>query len=190
MHDDYRAQHILREKMSNSTAGFLAKNTGFHGFLWFFEAPTPFTCTKAYLRYLMSLAVILLLIAMLTAGPGRLYRIARSHVSTIARTDCMLIINYLSKSNCKKCAQKNRHLENWKQKPKSRNPIAGCTYWSEVWWKVSLGLRGARPAAPRLDPGLMNQRRRQFHVSVVNKIGTAYMHQVLELKFSHLYWTK
>ena len=168
---------------------FFGKMPDFTECFLFFEHPAPLTCTKAYLRYLMSLAVILLLIAMLTAGPGRLYRIARSHVSTIARTDCMLIINYLSKSNCK-CAQKNRHLENWKQKLKSGNPIAGWTCWSEVWWQVSLGLRGARPAAPRLDPGLMNQRRRQFHVSVVNKIGTACKHQVLELKFSHLNWTK
>ena len=61
--------------------GFFGKNAGFHGiFLLFFEPPTPLTCTKAYLRYLMSLAVILLLTAMLTAGPDRLYRVARSHV--------------------------------------------------------------------------------------------------------------
>ena len=61
--------------------GFCGKNAGFHGiFLLFFEPPTPLTCTKAYLRYLMPLAVILLLIAMLTAGPDRLYRVARSHV--------------------------------------------------------------------------------------------------------------
>ena len=39
----------------------------FTEFLVFFEHPTPLTCTKAYLRYLMSLAVTLLLIAMLTA---------------------------------------------------------------------------------------------------------------------------
>jgi len=100
MHDDYRAQHILREKMSNFTAVFLAKNDGFHGFFWllFFEPPAPLTCTKAYLRYLMSLAVILLLIAMLTVGPVRLYRVARATFtcSTIARTDCrpMLMDNY------------------------------------------------------------------------------------------------
>ena len=84
MHDDYRAQHILREKKGQISQRFLAKNAGFHGIVWllFFEPPTPLTCTKslAYLRYLISLAVILLLIAMLTAGPDRLYRVARSHV--------------------------------------------------------------------------------------------------------------
>ena len=41
-------------------------------FLLFFELPTPLTCTKAYLRYLMSLTVILLLIVMVTAGPERI----------------------------------------------------------------------------------------------------------------------
>ena len=81
MHDDYRAQHFTGENVKFH-GGFLAKNAGFHGIFWllFFEAPTPLTCTKAYLRYLMSLAVILLLSAMLTAGPDRLYRVARSHV--------------------------------------------------------------------------------------------------------------
>ena len=61
---------------------FFGKMPDFTEFFWllFFEPPTPLTCTKAYLRYLMSLAVILLLIAMLTAGPDRLYRVARSHV--------------------------------------------------------------------------------------------------------------
>ena len=67
VHDDYRVYHILREKMSNFTAVFLAKMPDFTEFLVFFEHPTPLTCTKAYLRYLMSLAVTLLLIAMLTA---------------------------------------------------------------------------------------------------------------------------
>ena len=84
MHDDYRAQHILRGKVSNFTAVFWQKMPDFTEFFWllFFEPPTPLTCTKAYLRYLMSLAVILLLslIAMLTAGPDRLYRVALSHV--------------------------------------------------------------------------------------------------------------
>ena len=50
---------------------------------------------------------------------------------------------------------------------------------------IGLGLYYSRP--------IMNQRRRQFHVSVVNNIGTDCMHAsstVLELKFSHLYWTK
>ena len=81
MHDDYRAQHILREKMSDFTAVFLAKMPDFTECFLFFEHPAPLTCTKAYLRYLMSLTVILLLIAaMLTAGPHRLYQVARSHV--------------------------------------------------------------------------------------------------------------
>jgi len=35
-----------------------------------------------------------------------------------------------------------------KQKLKSGNLIAGCTYWSEVWWPVSLGLRGAKCPLP------------------------------------------
>ena len=67
MHDDYRAQHILRGKVSNFTAVFWQKNAVFHGIFWllFFEAPTPLTSTKAYLRYLMSLAVILPLIQLL-----------------------------------------------------------------------------------------------------------------------------
>ena len=80
MHDDYRAQHILRENISNFTAVFWQKRRISRNFLLFFELPTPLTCTKAYLRYLMSLGVILLLTAMLTAGPDRLYRVARSHV--------------------------------------------------------------------------------------------------------------
>jgi len=58
---------------------FLEKNAGFHRFfLLFFEPPTPLTYTKAYLHYVMSLGVILLLIAMLTAGPDRLYWVALS----------------------------------------------------------------------------------------------------------------
>jgi len=70
----------LREKMSNFTSVF-GKNAGFHGIFWlFFEPPNTTYRTKAYLRYLMSLAVILPLIAMLTAGPDRLYRVTRSHV--------------------------------------------------------------------------------------------------------------
>ena len=79
MRDDYRAQHIYGRKCQISRR-FLAKMPDFTEFLLFFEPPTPLTCTKAYLRYLMSLAAILLLIAMLTAGPDRLYRVARSHV--------------------------------------------------------------------------------------------------------------
>ena len=55
-----RAQHILREKMSNFTAIFWQKVPDFTDFF-------VVTCTKAYLRYLMSLTVILLLIAMLIA---------------------------------------------------------------------------------------------------------------------------
>jgi len=47
------------------------------------------------------------------------------------------------------------------------------------------GGHGLLPPPPP-DPGLVNQRRRQLHVSVVNKIGTACMRQVLELKFSQI----
>jgi len=80
MHDDSGPTYFTGENVKIH-GGFLAKNAVFHGiFLLFFEPPTPLTCTKAYLRYLMSLTVILLLIAMLTAGPDRLYRVARSHV--------------------------------------------------------------------------------------------------------------
>jgi len=79
-HDDYGLTYFTGENVEFH-GGFLGgKNAGFHGFFVFFEPPIPVTCTKAYLRYLMSLKVILLLIAMLTAGPDRLYRVARSHV--------------------------------------------------------------------------------------------------------------
>jgi len=82
---------LLQCMMTIGPSIFTGKNVKFHGGFWqkcrisrnfllFFEPPTPLTCTKAYLRSLMSLAVILLLTAMLTAGPDRLYRLARSHV--------------------------------------------------------------------------------------------------------------
>ena len=63
-----RAQHISREKMSNFTAVFWQKIPDFTDFF-------VVICTKD-----MLLTVILLLSAMLTAGPDRLYRVARSHV--------------------------------------------------------------------------------------------------------------
>jgi len=85
MHDDYRAQHILRDKMSNFTAVFWQKMPDFTEFFGCCSLNPQhhlgyLHSTKAYLRYLMSLAVISLLIAMLTAGPDRLYQVARSHV--------------------------------------------------------------------------------------------------------------
>ena len=94
-----RAQHISRAKMYvKFRGGFLAKNAEFHGiFCCSLNPRTPLSCTyKAYLHYLMSLTVILLLMAMLTAGPDRLYRVARSHVQLghIGRTDCILMDNY------------------------------------------------------------------------------------------------
>ena len=45
-------------------------------------------------------------------------------------------------------------------------------YW--IHWNLLSGCRINRSSRP-----IMHQRRRQFHVSVVNKIGTACMHQVL-----------
>ena len=58
MHDDYRAQQIILEKISNFTAVFWRKCRISRNFLLLFEPPTPLTYTKTYLRYLMSLAVI------------------------------------------------------------------------------------------------------------------------------------
>ena len=80
--------------MSNFTAVFGKKCRISRNFLLFFEPPTPLIWNKAYLRYPMSLTVILLLIVMLTAGLDRLYRVARSYVQLyIARTDCILMDN-------------------------------------------------------------------------------------------------
>ena len=96
MHDDYGPIYLTGENVKFH-GGFGKKCRISRNFLLlFFEPPTPLTWNKAYLRYPMSLTVILLLIVMLTAGPDRLYRVARSHVQLglyIARTDCILMDN-------------------------------------------------------------------------------------------------
>jgi len=96
MHDDYGPIYLTGENVKFH-GGFGKKSRISRNFLLlFFEPPTPLTWNKAYLRYPMSLTVILLLIVMLTAGPDRLYRVTRSHVQLglyIARTDCILMDN-------------------------------------------------------------------------------------------------
>jgi len=88
--------NIFNARKCQISRRFLAKKCRIsrNFLLLFFEPPTPLTWNKAYLRYPMSLTVILLLIVMLTAGPDRLYRVARSHVQLyIARTDCIFMDN-------------------------------------------------------------------------------------------------
>ena len=71
--------------MSNFMAVF-GKNAGFHGLF-------VVTCTKAYLHYLVSLTVILLLIAMLTAGPDRLYLLSSTRNPTSCLQFCQMFTN-------------------------------------------------------------------------------------------------